>query len=141
MKVYLSTTNPEDNGFNHFANISAFSKQVMDSEATEIICDKFLSTFKYEEIARLMGIVLSKMRLGCELTIIEPDFCLISKHIFRENADLESINATIFESNTLRSILTIQDVEPLINNPNMEIVSKHFDEDLCKFVIKIKRVK
>jgi len=141
MKVYLSTTNPEDNGFNYFSNVAAFSERVMDSEAMEIICNKFLSTFEYEEVGQLMQIIFSKMRLGCELTIIEPDFYLISKHIFREAVKLKSINATVFESNTLKSILTAQDIESLISNPNMEIISKHFDENLCKFVMKIKRVK
>ena len=138
MRVYLSHSNPEDQSFTHFTNVTTLSRGVMDSEATHIICDGFLSSFAYKDLPGLLKLIFQKMRIGCELTIIEPDFYLISKHIFREEADIEFINGVLFNSNSMKSILTMETIEKFID-PHLEVVAKHFDEDLCKSIIKIRR--
>ena len=138
MKVYLSHSKPEDQSFKHFTNVAALSRSVLNSEATHIICDGFLSSFSYKDLPELLKLIFQKMRTGCELTIIEPDFYLISKHIFREEIEIELINKVVFNSNNLKSILTMKTIEQFID-PALEITAKHFDEELCKSIIKIKR--
>ena len=138
MRAYLSQSEPEDQSFQHFTNVVSFSRAVLDSEATHIVCNGFLSSFSYRDLEGLFQLVFLKMRIGCELTIIEPDFYLISKRIFREELDIEVINGIIFDVNSLKSILTMKTIERFID-PKLEVVSKHFDENLCKSIITIKR--
>ena len=140
MRVYLSQSEPEDRSFQHFANVSAFARGVMASEATHIICDGFLSSFAYGDLEAVAKMIFQKMRIGCELSIIEPDFYLISKHIFNESVAIEQVNAAVFKSGNLRSILTMEAIVELLDEqPNLEIVSKHFDEALCRSIVKVRR--
>tara|TARA_R110002020_G_scaffold442653_1_gene653821 strand:- start:111 stop:533 length:423 start_codon:yes stop_codon:yes gene_type:complete len=138
MRVYLSQSEPEDGSLEHFTNLAAFSREIMDSEATSIICDRFLSSFPYSKVETVLGLVLQKMRIGCELTIMEPDFYLISKHIFQDHIEAELINGVVFKSSNLKSILTMETIEKWIC-PNLEIISKHFDESMCMSIIKARR--
>lgn len=140
MKVYLSLTRLEDDeAYDHYRNIGRFANGVMNSEANEIICKDFLSSFSYEEVGGVIDIIISKMRIGCELTIVEPDFYLVSKHIFRESINMEDVNRLVFKGGILKSILTVSDIESFFVNLNLQVVSKHFDENFCRFIIKIRR--
>jgi len=138
MRIYLSQSEPEDSSLEHFTNVATFSRGVMDSEATNIICDRFLSSFPYKKVETALGLVLQKMRIGCELTIMEPDFYLISKHIFQDRIEEELINEIVFKSGNLKSILTMETIEKWVC-PKLEIISKHFDESLCVAIIKARR--
>tara|TARA_Y100000593_G_C4286012_1_gene325499 strand:+ start:1168 stop:1590 length:423 start_codon:yes stop_codon:yes gene_type:complete len=138
MKAYLSFVRPEDNAYNYYRNIGNFANAVMDSEANEIVCRDFLSSFSYDEVPALMDLILKKMRINSELTIVEPDFYLASKHIYRGDIPVSEINSKLFDSNSLKSILTISDIESLIT-PSFQVVSKHLDENSCRFVIKVRR--
>tara|TARA_A100001201_G_scaffold43498_2_gene44280 strand:- start:6367 stop:6789 length:423 start_codon:yes stop_codon:yes gene_type:complete len=140
MKVYLSQGNAADEALVHFSNVSSFSRGVMDSEATQIICDCFLSTFLRKDVASVLDIILKKMRANCELTIIEPDFYLISKHIFHEDVDIDVINDLVFSQGAMKSMLSMDKIEKMIGN-GFEISSKHFDEQSCRSILKIKRAK
>jgi hypothetical protein len=138
MRIFLSQSEPEDQSLKHFTNVATLSRDVMDSEATHIVCDGFLSSFAYNDLQGLLKLICQKMRIGCELIIIEPDFYLISKHVFREEIEIELINQIVFNSNSLRSILTMKTIEKLLD-PTLEVISKHFDEHLCKSIVTIKR--
>ena len=138
MRVYLSQSEPEDGSPEHFTNVATFSRGVMDSEATSITCDRFLSSFPYNKIETVLELVMQKMRIGCELTIMEPDFYLISKHIFQDGIEEKLINEIVFKAGTLKSILTMETIVKWIS-PSLEIVSKHFDEKLSISIIKARR--
>ena len=138
MRIYLSQSEPEDGSLEHFTNVATFSRAVMDSEATSIVCDRFLSSFTYNKVEAVLDLVLQKMRIGCELTIMEPDFYLISKHIFQDRIEEELINNIVFKSGNLKSILTMKTIEKWVC-PRLEIVSKHFDEKFCTAIIKTRR--
>ena len=139
MKIYLSLKDPEDSGFNHFGNIAHFSRGVMENEATEIVCDNFLSSFEYENAPKILEMLKNKMRIGCQLTIIEPDFYLVSKHVFREEKGMKEINDAIFRSGALKCFLTLELIESLTIAHGLQTGSKHFDEDSCRFVLKVGR--
>ena len=98
MKAYLSQSQTGDDSFKHFSNIASFSRGVLDSEAQEIVCDRFLSSFSYSETEKLLEIIFKKMRTGCQLTIIEPDFYLISKHLFSRGLIINSKGKAILAS-------------------------------------------
>jgi|TARA_R110000744_G_scaffold110231_4_gene207969 hypothetical protein len=138
MRIYLSQSEPEDGSLEHFTNVATFSRDVMDSEATNIVCDRFLSSFPYSQGEAVLGLVMQKMRIGCELIIMEPDFYLISKHIFQDNIDEKLMNEIIFKSGNLKSILTMETIAKWVC-PKLEIVSKHFDEKFCTAIITTRR--
>ena len=50
MKVYLSPNKPEEKYNAWISNIATLDGQVLDSEATQIIADQFLSMFNYNEV-------------------------------------------------------------------------------------------
>ena len=96
MKVYLSPQKLEADYNAWISNIATLDGQVLDSEATQIIADQFFSMFNYHEVDQIISKVSKKMRLGCELTIIEPDFNLISQQYIRDDFSLGDINNILF---------------------------------------------
>jgi|TARA_B100000676_G_scaffold141614_1_gene140289 hypothetical protein len=140
MKAYLSQSQTGDDSFKHFSNIASFSRGVLDSEAQEIVCDRFLSSFSYSETEKLLEIIFKKMRTGCQLTIIEPDFYLISKHLFKDSVHIDIINGIVFKDNVIKCMLTMDKIAGMIN-PALDVIEKHFDEQSCVSIIKIRRNK
>ena len=141
MKIYLSQMPPKDSALTHFGNIAHLSNGVMDTEATEVTSEGFLSSFEYENIPQVIDIIKKKARLGCVITLVEPDFYLISKKIFRQEAHLQQLNANVFNSNSIKSLLTIELVRTFFNDDSFQIIAESFDDNLCKFVLQIRRVK
>ena len=141
MKIYLSQMSPKDSALSHFGNIAHLSNGVMDTEATEITSDGFLSSFEYNNIPQVIGIIKNKARIGCVITLIEPDFYLISKKIFRQEQHLQELNSNIFKSNSIKSMLNLEMVEALFNNDSFEITARSFDDNLCRFILQIRRTK
>jgi hypothetical protein len=141
MKIYLSQSPPSDSSLTHFGNIAHLSNGVMDTEATEITSHGFLSSFEYDNIPRVAQIIKSKARIGCIITIIEPDFYLISKKVFRQEMNLEDVNLNVFMSGSIKSMLTFEHAEQFFVNESFQIVSKSFDDNLCRFILQIRRNK
>jgi len=141
MKIYLSQMPPKDSALTHFGNIAHLSNGVMDTEATEVTSEGFLSSFEYGNIPQVIDIIKKKARLGCVITLVEPDFYLISKKIFRQEAHLQQLNANVFNSNSIKSLLTIELVRTFFNDDSFQIIAESFDDNLCKFVLQIRRVK
>ena len=73
MKVYLSTKDSPDSSSKHCSNLAAFDRMFSDSEITSLTVDCFLSSFSFMELEEAMKEVLKKCRIGCNVTIIEPD--------------------------------------------------------------------
>jgi len=139
MRVYLSQSSPTDGSFQHFESVARFSRGVMDSEATIIVCDSFLSCFSYDDVPSVLKLLMQKMRSGCELTIIEPDFYLISKQAFHQSVDMATVNKVVFgQLNALKCFLSLEEIEGLVSS-DLEVVSKHFDEQSFKSILKLKR--
>ena len=137
MRICLGST-PEMSGYTHCADITSLSRNVLEAEASSIICKNFLSGFYWTEIKKVLDIVLSKVRLNGEVQISEPDFDLISRQIFREEVELKTVNSTIFSHGGLfKSFLNLELIESLIPS-GFEVITKHYDSS--SFSIKIKRV-
>ena len=141
MKIYLSQMPPNDSALTHFGNIAHLSNGVMDTEATEITSEGFLSSFEYANVPQVVEIIRKKARMGCVITFVEPDFYLISKKIFRQEVHLEQLNANVFNSNSIKSMLTIDTVRTFFNDDSFQIIAESFDDNLCKFILQVRRVK
>jgi hypothetical protein len=140
MKIYLSSTPPTDQNksYQWISNISVFDSSVMTSEASSIICDNFLSTLPMEQIEVVIGLIASKMRIGCELIILSPDITTLSQRMTKEEIDLNMLNAILFKNGPIRSVCSMEFVEVLLP-ANLTIFHKHFDLHTSEIVIKARR--
>lgn len=137
MEILLSATQPSDQNVRWFNHIGFFDKDVLDSEASKIVCDNFLSKFSEQDSDQIMQIIYKKMRIKCQLIIKEIDLYSISKHFYKNSNDVSNINARI--TSPIRSFISIEKLQSAL--PQGLVVTKKFiqDQDLS-FVVCIERV-
>tara|TARA_Y100000004_G_scaffold120017_1_gene134865 strand:+ start:357 stop:785 length:429 start_codon:yes stop_codon:yes gene_type:complete len=138
MLVYLTSANKSKNmeGYQSFYDALSFSNSVKDNEATAIVCEDFLCSFSFEDLGKIIDLIVRKMRLKCKLTINEKDMQLISRQVYRESADLELLNKAIFSKKIiLKSLLSADLIESLLEQHSLSIVSKGFDQISFTFVL------
>ena len=87
----------------------------------------------------LMEKIVSKMRINCELVIMQPDIGILSHHLFREEIDTETLNNVLFKNGAIKSASLAQEVESLMPQ-NIEVTNKHFDVATANIVIKARRI-
>jgi hypothetical protein len=139
MLVNLTSTDNELTGYKNFNQITSFARSVADSEAQKIYCENFLSSFDYNDVPGVVNLILKKLRMGSTLTIIEPDFELISRQIFREEIPVSNVNQIIFkDKKVIKCFLTSEAVESLITDERFAIISKRFDSH--NFTLVVKRI-
>ena len=139
MKVYLSPNKPEEKYNAWISNIATLDGQVLDSEATQIIADQFLSMFNYNEVDQVISKISRKMRLGCELIIIEPDFSLISQQYIRDDFSLGDINNILFNGSYIKSVLNLEEIIHRLPVYNLSISQKSFNNQSAQMIIKCRR--
>ena len=78
MRIYLSTNDekkkPADPSYTWINDLNTLDLLVENCEATEIIVDNILSDFKFEEIGDVIKKIMSKMRMGSQVTFYQLDF-------------------------------------------------------------------
>jgi hypothetical protein len=139
MKIFLSQHDPSLSSHKWIPNLNLLNDAVLDCEATDIICDNFLSAFMFNECAELLKIIVSKMRLNSQLTIIETDANLASGSFYRQETDLSGLNGVLFNSNR-KSIFTSDYILSILFE-NIDVTNIHFDANKCGFIIKCRRSK
>ena len=141
MKIYLCPVQQtEEKSHTWVSNIATFNVIVEDSEATSIICDYFLLSFKYEELKEAIQRIVSKMRLQSELVLIHPDINILSQRLQRDDINTEMLNSILFKCGTIKSVFSISTIEDLLPS-NLQITHKHFDTATSNIVVKARRVK
>ena len=140
MRIYLSSSEPADKSYKWASNIVVFNDMVQTSEATSIVCDHFLSSFSYSEIAEVLKIVASKMRLQSEITIVHPDIVILAQKMSREEINEQTLNNILFKSESIRSVCSTETIQSLIPD-NLEITQRNFDMATSNIVIKARRVR
>jgi len=127
--------------YNIYKEASSLSRNVLQNEATEIICQDFLCCFNFKDLPKIIDLILSKMRKGCKLTIIEKDIKLIARQIYRESASIDVLNNKIFEvGQIIKSIFSLEDIISYIDTNEYKIVSKGFI-DGANFSMTLERIK
>lgn len=138
MKVYLSNKPSPDSLFKHCSNLASFDRSFSDSEVTSLTVDCFLSSFSFAELEEATKQVLKKCRIGCHVTIIEPDCNILFRMYTRGDIDLIYFNEVFFE-NSKKSIINMEKLELMVPD-NFEVQEKYISESsLC--VLKIRRVR
>jgi hypothetical protein len=114
--------------------------QVEQSQAREIICDKWMSCFSYENVAKVFDLLIQKTRKDGIIIITDNDANLLSRQIFREQQDLKIVNEKMFDKLLdcgMRSLLTLDVIENMV--PAGFVVT-HKGYDSHTFTIKIRRI-
>ena len=140
MRIHLGYSTVDDQNYKQFQNIGLFAREVLDTEANEIVCDGFLGGFDIEELPQALSIICKKVRLNGELVIKDLDIDLVAKHLSRQEMSAMDINNHVLKSRSLKCFLTLEDIEKIIPD-NLQISDKGFDEVMCEFVIKARRFK
>ena len=138
MRIYLSMIEPSDKSCTWISDIATFESQILDGEATYIILDRFLSTFTHAELRPLLQKIAKKMRVNCELTIMENDMDFIAKKIVRGEMDIEEVNEVMFKNPFIKSVCTLENIEQNIPD-SIPLQHKHFDNLLSEVTIKCRR--
>ena len=139
MRIYLSSSQPSEKSYHWTSDIVSFNERVQNSEATSIVCDHFLSSFSHEEIGEVLKIIVSKMRLKSELTIIQPDITILSQKLSREEITEKTLNNILFTGRGIKSVSSAEIIQSLIP-ANLQVTQKHFDITTSNITIKARRV-
>ena len=103
------------------------------------MCDHFLYSFSHEEIGEVLKIIVSKMRLKSELTIIQPDITILSQKLSREEITEKTLNNILFTGRGIKSVASAEIIQTL-NPANLQGTQKHFDITTSNITIKARRV-
>lgn len=139
MKIYLSSSEPAEKSYKWASNIVLFNDMVEVSEATSVVCDHFLSLFSYDEIPEVLSMIVSKMRLKSELTIIQPDVSILSQKFSREEIDERTLNNILFKSGSIKNVCSAETIQSLIPS-SLQVTEKRFDIATSNIIIKTRRV-
>jgi|TARA_R110000824_G_scaffold356223_1_gene543436 hypothetical protein len=142
MRIYLSTQpQPVDmiKSYTWISSLDALEKRVGNSEASLILCDNFLSAFQFEAIGNVMRTIVSKMRINCELTILNTDIVMLCEKFSKEEIDINMMNMMLCGRGSVKSVLPSSVIEDLLPE-NIKIMQKHFDLDSSQTCIKARRL-
>ena len=138
MRIYLSTQEPPNIGYQWIPNIASLNQQVLDGEATSIIVDKFLCGFSINELESLLNKIISKLRLTADLTIMETDVDFLCTRYRRSTIDIGELNTILFQNNGIKSLLTVDYIAKYLP-PQIEVTHKNFDAQLSQITMKCRR--
>lgn len=141
MKIYLSGKPPISTECKNFSTLHEFNSEVLDGEATCIIVDSFLSKYKISELDFVLEKIFSKMRIGCELVLIEKDIDSLCLKYQRDEIDILELNQMVRtqEEEPIGSFLTLELILSKLKD-NIQVNEKFTQNDSI-FIIKGKRVK
>jgi hypothetical protein len=139
MRIYLSMIEPNDKSYVWISDIATFESQVLDGEATYIVLNRFLSTFTHAELRPLLEKIAKKMRLNCELVVIENDMDFIAKKLVRNELNIGEVNDVLFKNPFIKSVCTLENIEKNIPD-SIPLQHKHFDNLLSEITIKCRRL-
>ena len=142
MRIYLSTNDekkkPADPSYTWINDLNTLDLLVENCEATEIIVDNILSDFKFEEIGDVIKKIMSKMRMGSQVTFYQLDFDLMAHEYDKGLLDIHAMNSHLFSGGPKSSVFNMTDICNLIDN-HLTIESKDFSHDNFQCVITARR--
>jgi hypothetical protein len=136
MKVYIGTREIEDKNFKCLKDVTLLQAIADDSECTNIILDGVLRKYTLSEIANVLNLVLSKLRLGGELIISDLDFDLVV-FAHKKLGNLPELNKMVESIGGFKSFLTYELVSDIVKtNPRTSLISVDINNIEFKLVFK-----
>jgi len=137
MKVYLGDSDP-DAGWEHFSNLPTLAKKVLDAEATEVYCKYFLSKYSYQDLPKVIDLLVSKVRRGGKIRFFDLDFDMVARQIFREEQPIDLVNSHIFrDTKGLNSLINLETVRTALPS-NFKITTMNYGSDT--FTLEAERI-
>lgn len=140
MKVYLSSTQKEHSNYKWASNLPMLDGLLLDSEGTDIICDDFISSFDITEISSLLAKIISKARLKGKITIAEVDSNILFRRGYNQELSEADVNAVLFKNQKRKCLLSLMSLEEILP-PSIEIESKTYEHQTCRFILVLRRTK
>lgn len=130
MKLIFTRENEEDNNAVIVNDIGILDILAEDAEATEIIVDEFLNQFSYADAGKVLNKILSKLRIGGTIVVIQLDVEILANHLSRGMIDVEQFNAVAFPG-PCKSLMSLEIIETLLKNAGVKITSKFIKNDIA----------
>lgn len=113
MRVYLGFDCNEQTGYDlRCDNIASINKDVLDAQATEIMCVDFLSSVDHSDIGKVFRFLCGKLRMGGSLTIVDIDAEMMASVINRIGKDsLLGLNIA-----NMKSFITMEEVKDMVGS-------------------------
>lgn len=138
MKIYLSTQDPKNEFYKWANSLPMLDGIVLDSEATAIVCDSFISSFDYHEAGALLLKIVKKMRIGCELVVMDVDAEMLCRSFYVEEINQKQLNEIVFMSQKRKSLFSMSHIEENLPE-NIRVTNKHYENGNCSFILKCRR--
>ena len=111
MKIYLSNKKPENSQYTHVSNVVSLDNMVLDSEATDVVVDNFLSQFSINELGVVLTKILNKLRLNATLTIKDKDVDVVCMKYARGDWSLREANSCLFGFGAIKSVINVDTIQ------------------------------
>lgn len=138
MKIYISTKQPEDNTYTHVKNIMTLDQVVLNSEASEIIVDEYLSQFSEQELPQLLAKILSKLRLNGTITISDIDVDIVCMRYTRGDINIKDLNDLLFDVGARKSLLNLESVSKALSQ-TFKVEQSSINSQVGDFFVKARR--
>tara|TARA_R100000306_G_scaffold60298_1_gene60149 strand:- start:2828 stop:3265 length:438 start_codon:yes stop_codon:yes gene_type:complete len=138
MRIYLSNTQPSDTSYTWISDLNTLDLLVENCEATDLIVDNILGNFKFEEIGDVIKKIMSKMRIGSQVTFYQLDFDLLSHHYNKGLIGIHDVNTCLFAGNSKSSVFNMVDICNLMSD-YLKIESKDFSNDNFQCIVTARR--
>ena len=138
MRIYLSNSQPSDTSYTWISDLNTLDLLVEDCEATDLIVDNILANFKFEEIGDVIKKIMSKMRIGSQVTFYQLDFDLLSHQYNKGLIGIHDVNTCLFAGNAKSSVFNMVDICNLMSD-YLKIESKDFSNDNFQCIVTARR--
>jgi hypothetical protein len=109
-----------------------------DMEAEEILVDNFLNQFPYNVLGNAVAKIVSKLRLGGQITITEHDIDFLCHNLSVGKLNHQEFNEIVFSGGPASCLFSIETIVDLLKQAGLKITEKFIDDNnLC--VVKAKR--
>ena len=132
MKLYLSKEIIADNSYTYIRDINLLDIMCDDMEAEEIVVDNFLNQFSYSQFGQVVNKIVTKLRIGGQITVAEHDIDFLCHGITTGRLDQQEFNEIVFSGGPAMSLFKTETVVDLLLQNGLKIDEKTIDSNnLC----------
>ena len=124
--------------YTHVRDMNLVDIQCDDMEADEILVDNFLNQFTYSILGNVVSKIVSKLRLGGQITIAENDIDFLCHNLSTGKMNHQEFNDTIFSGGPAMCLFSVETIVDLLKQAGLKITEKFIDSNnVC--IVKAKR--
>jgi hypothetical protein len=129
MKLLFTNQIPQDsNGVCCITDLSLLDMMCDDAEAEDIVVDEYLRRFKYAEIGPVMQKIVSKLRIGGTITVVDRDIELMAYRLSKGDIDVDQFNDLLCSEGPINCFVTMDTIRDLLNSFGIHIQEQFINE-------------